>query len=1775
MDYARLRAEGLELLGRLAGAQWTDFNTHDPGITILEQLCYAITDLGYRIAYPMTELLSGGDPGLPAPEAILTSDPVTPADLQKLALDVDGIGNAWVEDWGSELPFYHDAASSELRLRAGSVGASAVPVPMRGLHRIVVQATERISNEAGVSQVAARLHAARGLGSDLAVATAGITQVSLRATLEIGAVDDPVQLMAAIVDAIETYLAPKARFLSLAEARAQSRPLDEILEGPLLDHGFVERLPVQPRTVYVSDLLHAILDVPGVKAVRSLVLPGSSTGGGWSLEIPPGTVATLAPAAELTLFHDDLPVPVDPGDARDRLDALRRTRAIAAAPASAADDAGPGGSSPRPRDLTRYRSIQYQLPAAYGVGSLGLPSSAPPERRAQSRQLATYLLIFDQLFATALAQLAHARELLSPAAATTPTYFAPPVEDARLGLDELRLQDPARHRAWLDAAIETGDPIERRKRFLAHLLARFAEELGDHARSGAGEPADAGELLVADRQALLRDYPRLSRARGSGYDVGHHGDPDAVAGGYEDRLRHKLGLGDPVRLHVVEHVLLRPVAEDRAQLADEGDPQVPLLAGVARADPWSLAISVVLEEPAQPDAGFAPFVAQTIAAETPAHLAVRLHWFGKTGGVDDWAAFEAAWGGFRTAHRTYRETKFRGAIMPTSLQLQLRDARDRVIDALSYVDSRNQQAGLGRTYPLRDLPLPEQIVVAPGGRAKISIAYSQQGVTYELCDRDTGQPIQYAGAVIAADGTGGPIELVTPAIEVDASYRILAVKREGAQTPELRREAWLRTVIHVVEGVDASLVARLLLPALDARIDNPRPTDARLGDWGVEAEIEIPQSQEGVTYVVIEDAKDLSDVTRHTVISAQEVIGTSGRIVLRTVPIHEDIDLRVRGQKVTGTATAPVTRTAILDLVLPLRVRANPAASAQLVPPVVAYSGDAVVRLGATQASQASTEYRVHRGRVRDGDFVFGTGTQVPTIDVPGDGRTVRIQRPAKPSPWQDLAGFAPVGEAAHGTGGALDLTIGAPGTDDSFLLVQATKQHQTGRLGTGSEQIPSAVQLDAALALLARPNPAPALRLEVAMAAGATTGALRVTGGQPGVYYEFRLDGQTQPIGRPAYFHQRDDRSDQINKGIDQLRIEVDAAVARDRPEPAGSPVTTPPPAPLLETALLPAGSVLRVVARKAMSGLEAPLARLATLDDMPAVTLPAPVPRGTSADIVIETSRLGERYWLTQNGQPVGEAQVGTGARIALPTAAIAERTVFTLVATRPGDQALAVERHVDVTVDMIEVSLQANLLLPLLDPRISTPRPGDARLGNWGVQAEVEILASQDGVTYALIEDAADLGDVTAHRVVSAQEIVATSGRIVLRTVPIQEDLDLRIRGQKTAGTSTDPRTGLAILDVVLPLRVRANPAATAQLVPPVVAYGGASVLRLGATQASVAYGVHRGRVRDADFVFDAGAQTPTIDVPGDDRTVRIQRPAKSSPWQDLAGFAPVGEAARGTGGALDLAIGAPGTDDAFLLVQATKQHQTGRLGTGSEQIPSAVQLDAALALLARPDPARALRLAVTMAAGATTGALRVTGGQPGVFYEFRLDGQTQPIGRPAYFHQRDDQSDLINKGIDQLRIEVDAAVARDRPEPAGNPVTTPPAAPLLDTASLPAGSLLRAVARKAMSGLEAPLGRLATLDDTPAVTQPAPVPRGTSADIVIETSRQGERYWLTHDGEPVGGEQVGTGARIALPTGEVAVRTVFTLAAARPDEQAIAVDRHVEVVVEVIAAAAPEA
>ena len=121
LDYNILRQEGIRQLERLAGPLWTDFNAHDPGITILEQLCYALTDLVYRCRYTPPDLLTrtGEDPydSLYSPARILSSQPVTLTDLRKLVVDGAGVNNAWIEPVAEpQPPLYYQAPQQELSL---------------------------------------------------------------------------------------------------------------------------------------------------------------------------------------------------------------------------------------------------------------------------------------------------------------------------------------------------------------------------------------------------------------------------------------------------------------------------------------------------------------------------------------------------------------------------------------------------------------------------------------------------------------------------------------------------------------------------------------------------------------------------------------------------------------------------------------------------------------------------------------------------------------------------------------------------------------------------------------------------------------------------------------------------------------------------------------------------------------------------------------------------------------------------------------------------------------------------------------------------------------------------------------------------------------------------------------------------------------------------------------------------------------------------------------------------------------------------------------------------------------------------------------------------------------------------------------------------------------------------------------------------------------------------------------------------------------------------
>src|ERR1700748_2172113 len=104
LDFESLRSHGIELVQKMASNIWTDFNLHDPGVTILEQLCYAITDMAYQTDFDITDLLSDKHGNIDYKnnsfflrQNILSSNPVTATDYRKAIIDeVTETDNVWV-----------------------------------------------------------------------------------------------------------------------------------------------------------------------------------------------------------------------------------------------------------------------------------------------------------------------------------------------------------------------------------------------------------------------------------------------------------------------------------------------------------------------------------------------------------------------------------------------------------------------------------------------------------------------------------------------------------------------------------------------------------------------------------------------------------------------------------------------------------------------------------------------------------------------------------------------------------------------------------------------------------------------------------------------------------------------------------------------------------------------------------------------------------------------------------------------------------------------------------------------------------------------------------------------------------------------------------------------------------------------------------------------------------------------------------------------------------------------------------------------------------------------------------------------------------------------------------------------------------------------------------------------------------------------------------------------------------------------------------------------
>ena len=160
-DFDFLLKEGLRYIEQFGSKFWTDYNPHDPGITILDVLCYAITELGYRADFDIKDLLTQANGKIEndtffSAATIFTNAPVTVLDYRKLLIDCNGISNAWLlptkketDSNGyfipheSETLMYVNPVEDKLSLKKVDKNNTLLEVlKIRGLHQVKIELEE-------------------------------------------------------------------------------------------------------------------------------------------------------------------------------------------------------------------------------------------------------------------------------------------------------------------------------------------------------------------------------------------------------------------------------------------------------------------------------------------------------------------------------------------------------------------------------------------------------------------------------------------------------------------------------------------------------------------------------------------------------------------------------------------------------------------------------------------------------------------------------------------------------------------------------------------------------------------------------------------------------------------------------------------------------------------------------------------------------------------------------------------------------------------------------------------------------------------------------------------------------------------------------------------------------------------------------------------------------------------------------------------------------------------------------------------------------------------------------------------------------------------------------------------------------------------------------------------------------------------------------------------------------------------------------------------------
>ena len=495
LDFANLRAEGIARVQELAGNIWTDYNLHDPGVTILEQLCFGLSELAYQTNVPVADYLANerglidfNQYALYKPQDIFPTRPVTAEDYCKRLLD--------------EVPEL-DAVTLTTLDPPADYGACLYQIAIKLLEPLTGPAYSDELKQQIMQKVQRVFVKNRNLGEDLASVRIEQSEACfLKGVIETTGKRNPAAIYADVFFQVARKISSNIRIDRYETLVQQKMDLADIFSGPLTRHGYIhsEDLNTYNSTTSLDELSGLVAQIEGVKKVYRLELvdstgkllnshafdqksfflkfPENVTQQQWlNIDFNPGK--TTDPAGVVKARGDTLDILME--EARRALEKLEfEYRAFRTNKTNAANFYSlPQG---RPHNDADYYSIQHHFPNVYGINAAGVPGGESATRNMQAQQLKSYLYPFEQLLANMLAHIQNLQQLFSLNEQPNHSYFAQYLDNHHIPNFIELYADTNIDLAEIQAVQARHDQAcDRKSRALDTLLALYGEEFSQDA----------------------------------------------------------------------------------------------------------------------------------------------------------------------------------------------------------------------------------------------------------------------------------------------------------------------------------------------------------------------------------------------------------------------------------------------------------------------------------------------------------------------------------------------------------------------------------------------------------------------------------------------------------------------------------------------------------------------------------------------------------------------------------------------------------------------------------------------------------------------------------------------------------------------------------------------------------------------------------------------------------------------------------------------------------------------------------------------------------------------------------------------------------------------------------------------------------------------------------------------------------------------------------------------------------------------------------------------